>query len=98
MTLKIAKNVAAENDLVDIWIYSFNQWGVAQADKYIDQLDEGLRFLADNPLVGIDCEHIRKGFFSYPIKKHTVFYKIESKILRVIRVLGAEMNHKEYIK
>ncbi len=42
MSLKIAKNVAAENDLVDIWIYSFNKWGVVQADKYIDQLDEGL--------------------------------------------------------
>ncbi len=31
----VSLKVSVENDLVDIWIYSFNKWGVAQADKYI---------------------------------------------------------------
>lgn len=30
---------AAENDLHDIWDYTFETWGAAQADKYLDQLD-----------------------------------------------------------
>lgn len=30
---------AAEKDLHDIWAYTFETWGAAQADKYLDQLD-----------------------------------------------------------
>ncbi len=91
--LKIVKSTAAEGDLVDIWVYSFEYWGIKQADKYLAQLDDGFRFLASNPLVGINCEDIRTGYFSYPIKKHTVFYQVESEKLNIIRVLGEEMSH-----
>jgi len=48
--LKITKSASAAEDLVDIWTYSFEHWGIDQADAYLDQLDEGFRFLATNPL------------------------------------------------
>lgn len=98
MALRIVKNIAAENDLVDIWIYSFDKWGTAQADKYLDQLDDGIQFLAENPLAGTKCDDIRKGYFSYPIKKHVIFYILENEALRVIRVLGGEMNLSKHLK
>ncbi len=40
---------SAESDLIDIWRYSFEQWGELQADEYLDELDSGIRKLADNP-------------------------------------------------
>ncbi|MBL4910108.1 MAG: type II toxin-antitoxin system RelE/ParE family toxin [Alteromonadaceae bacterium] len=40
--------------LVDIWTYSFDNWGTDQADKYLDQIDEVLQLLATNPLMGIN--------------------------------------------
>jgi plasmid stabilization system protein ParE len=30
--LEIFKQTLAEEDLIDIWFYSFEQWGAAQAD------------------------------------------------------------------
>lgn len=46
---------SAESDLIDIWRYSFEQWGELQADKYLDELDSGIRKLADNPAIGIEA-------------------------------------------
>ena len=29
----------AESDLIEIWVYICEEWGVDQADTYIDQLE-----------------------------------------------------------
>jgi toxin ParE1/3/4 len=47
--LKIHISALAESDLIGIWQYSFEEWGEIQADKYLDQLDGGIRKLADKP-------------------------------------------------
>jgi len=44
---------SAESDLIDVWRYSFEQWGELQADKYLDELDSGIRKLAINPESGM---------------------------------------------
>ncbi len=28
----------AEQDLLEIWLYTFNEWGAPQADTYLDEL------------------------------------------------------------
>ena len=33
----------AEADLREIWRYSLEVWGEAQADRYLDELDAGLQ-------------------------------------------------------
>jgi len=95
--LRVTKSVAAENDLIDIWIYSFENWGAIQADKYIDQLQDAFQFLASNPLVGVNCSDIRQGYLRYPIKEHSIFYRVENGVLKVVRVLGGDMNHDEHL-
>jgi len=37
----IFKSPAAENDLENIWLYSFGEWGEEQADRYYDELVAG---------------------------------------------------------
>ncbi len=39
MALKIHKLAQAEEDLTEIWRYSFEIWGEAQADSYYDALN-----------------------------------------------------------
>lgn len=52
MTRRIRKSALAESDLVGIWEYTIEQWDVAQADKYLDELDHGVKQLAANPQMG----------------------------------------------
>jgi plasmid stabilization system protein ParE len=44
---KILLSPLAERDLVGIWRYSLAQWGEAQADRYLDELEEGFSALLE---------------------------------------------------
>jgi toxin ParE1/3/4 len=82
----------AREDLKNIWLYSYGQWGEAQADKYFDELSDGINGLLDNPRIGRACDHIRTGYRKYPINKHVVFYRITSDRIEIIRVLHSSMD------
>jgi len=47
----IYKQTQAKQDLIDIWLYTFEQWGEAQADTYLDDLEAALLLLAEQPLI-----------------------------------------------
>ena len=42
---------AAESDLEEIWLYSYEQWGVEQADKYLRSLFSRFAWLKIRTLV-----------------------------------------------
>jgi plasmid stabilization system protein ParE len=49
---RIHKHALAVSDLIGIWQYTFEQWDAAHADKYLDELDYGIRQLAANSGMG----------------------------------------------
>ncbi len=53
--LKIHKQAKAEDDLIDIWLYSLDTWNITQADLYVDKLDEAIKTIAANPRIGTAC-------------------------------------------
>jgi plasmid stabilization system protein ParE len=40
--LNIYKQAQAKQDLVEVWLYTFNEWSETQADKYLDGLENAL--------------------------------------------------------
>ena len=50
-----------------IWLYSLQEWGAEQTDRYIDDLTAAFAFLADSPKAGAQCENIRAGYRKYPV-------------------------------
>ncbi len=71
----VNKTARAEQDLLDIWLYTFRTWGEVQADRYLDELDLGIRLLAENPNLGSDYGHICDGYRRLSINYHRVFYR-----------------------
>lgn len=90
--LKINKNVKAENDLVNIWLYSFKQWGKGQADLYLDEIGYCIDSIADNPEIGVNCNHIRKGYKKISVNSHVIFYQCKKDTIEIIRVLHKRMD------
>jgi toxin ParE1/3/4 len=92
MTIKISKQ--ASNDLEEIWLYTFENWSVAQADRYINLILNEIDFIAKNPRSGKDYSKVRKGYYCSSIKSHLVFYKINQKKqeIQVIRILHQRMD------
>ena len=96
--LKIHKQTRAENDLIDIWLYSFENWGTSQADNYLDGLDEAFKTIAANPDIGTACDHVRQGYRKLHIKEHLIFYRYSLNTVHIIRVIGDDMDYKPLLE
>ena len=96
--LKIHKQAKAEEDLIDIWMYSFEQWGIVQADQYIDRLDNSIKTIAANPDIGTACDSVRRGYRQLHVKKHYIFYRYTVDTVFIIRVLGSAMHYQPILQ
>ncbi|MEE4297776.1 MAG: type II toxin-antitoxin system RelE/ParE family toxin [Wenzhouxiangella sp.] len=82
----------AESDLIAIWVYTSEEWGVDQADQYLDQLDEGMKRLMQHPSLGVDYAHVSPGYRRLQVEHHAVFYKVRASEMLVVRVLHESMD------
>jgi len=89
--LKLSVTPKAESDLIGIWVYTCEEWGDEQADKYLDQPAVGMRRLIEHPTLGSDYAHVFPGYRRLQIEHHDVFYQVlESEVL-VVRVLHEDI-------
>ncbi|MGE4064644.1 MAG: type II toxin-antitoxin system RelE/ParE family toxin [Rhodospirillaceae bacterium] len=78
---------AAERDLEQIWLYTRQQWGQMQAERYIDMLESALAELAAAPQGAAACDHIRRGYCRRYIEHHAIYFQITAYGIAVIRIL-----------
>jgi toxin ParE1/3/4 len=83
----------AKNDLEKIWIYTYENFSIKQADKYYRLIIDEFEFIASNPYSGKSVDHIKEGYRVSKVKSHLVFYKlsIDEKI-EIIRILHQRMD------
>ena len=90
--LKLSLTPKAESDLVEIWVYTCDEWGLDQADTYLDQLEEGMKQLIHHPSLGADYAHVLPGYRRLQVEHHAVFCKVLEAELLVVRVLHEGMD------
>lgn len=83
---------AALRDLEDIWRHTARRWGVAQAERYIDQLNACFEVLVQAPFSAPACDHIRPGYRRQPVERHVVYYRTGQDRVNVVRILHERMD------
>ena len=86
----------AKEDLKDIWLYTYSEWGEKQADKYLIELGSGIEGLIDNPELGMVCDYVTQ-YRQYLKNHHIIFYRIEGDEIIIVRVLHERMDPKLYL-
>jgi toxin ParE1/3/4 len=81
----------AEADFLSISAYTLRTWGEAQTIRYIDEVEQCCRDLADNPTSGRACKDIRPGLSRREVGKHVIFFRRESSGILVSRILHERM-------
>jgi len=81
----------AELDLEDIWLYTFQNWSLEQADRYQNEIMEAIAALANGTKTGRQVD-IRAGYLKYMASSHYVFYRRSDLSLDVIRILHQRMD------
>ena len=88
---RVLTQAQAEQDLLEIWLYTFNEWGQQQADVYLDDLSAAMALLAEQPLA---CRERLE--FNPPVRihhhaHHLIVYLVQDDGINVVRVLHEGM-------
>ena len=92
MTARYTLRQLAQNDLEEIWLYSLQEWGVVQADKYIRALVARFAWLSENPQIGKRRDDIKLGDYCFPEGSHIIFYTLTSYGIDVIGIPHQRMD------
>lgn len=89
----------ASKDLEKIWLYTFENWSLEQADRYFNLIIDEIENITKDPLSGKDYSEIRKGYFRSRVKSHFVFYRInlKKKAIEIIRILHQQMDIESHL-
>jgi toxin ParE1/3/4 len=77
----VQKQSLAEEDLIDIWLYSFDNWlysfdnwGDEQADKYLDDLEATFNLLSETPFICRERDEFIPPVRIYHYAHHLIVY------------------------
>jgi toxin ParE1/3/4 len=89
---------AARNDLKEIYQYGQRQWGQAQSESYLSTIKNQFWLLTQQPLMGTERPELLPNARSLPIKSHTLFYRVSSNKVEIIRVLHGRQDPQRHLK
>jgi len=93
----ISKNALI--DLEEIWVYTFNNWSLEQADRYYNLIISEIEYICEHPNSGKSYLIIREGCKASKVRSHLIFYKLDSKEnIQIIRILHQRMDIEQRIK
>tara|TARA_R110002074_G_scaffold275763_1_gene447217 strand:+ start:314 stop:613 length:300 start_codon:yes stop_codon:yes gene_type:complete len=89
----------SNQDLNEIWEYTFRKWSIKQADKYYDLLIESFNQITLEPNCGKNYDGVEPKLRGLKTGKHIVFYElIDDDTIEISRILHQSMDIKNKIK
>ncbi len=82
-------SLVADQDLQDIFDYTFEEFGIDQAVDYVSSFDQAFENIIQNPEIGRKRDEIKEGLRSVLKEQHTVFYRLLDNRIRIVRILHA---------
>jgi toxin ParE1/3/4 len=98
MTASYSIRELAEADLEKIWLYTIEEWGAEQADKYIRLLVSRFTWIAENPFLGKNRDDVKAGYYCFPEGMHLIFYMITKTGIDVIGIPHQSMDILTHLK
>ncbi len=86
-------------NLEQIWLYTFKNWSIEQADRYYNLLISEMEYVSQNQESGKSMNHIKNGYRASKVKSHLIFYKTSSESeIEIIRILHERMDIENRLK
>ena len=78
---------AAQADFTDILLYTWQQWGEDQRNRYEAILTQAIAALADYPETGTHCPQLFPGCRAHLAQRHIIYYRIGLNEIEIVRIL-----------
>jgi len=94
---RIILSPRAKLDLSEIWDYTFSQWGVEQAEKYVRELWSTMGHSASDSTKSVDIGDVRRGYRKSRSGSHVIFFKATDDGIDVVRILHQRMDFERHL-
>ncbi len=94
---RIFKTANAKEDLINIWSYTYKNWGERQADHYHDNLEKACQLLAETPLMCRLREELSSPVRIHHHEHHLIIYIQVDEDIHLIRVLHESMDYERHL-
>ncbi len=84
---KVKLSAAARADLVEIRLYSREQFSADVADAYYTGFDDVFDLLARHSLAGAERSELGRGIRCLTHRKHRVFHSVQGDTVIIIRII-----------
>ena len=88
----------AEQDLIDIYLYGIEHFGLNQAERYSEILQAKIDTIAENPSFGSDYSFVRDGLRRYESVSHAIHFQRIAESVRVLRILHGRMDPGRHLR
>jgi toxin ParE1/3/4 len=89
---------AARADLEQIWDYTSELWGDAQAEEYVREIQRAIERIVDNPMIGRACDEVRPGYRRHAVGSHGLYYRASGDVISVVRILHQRMDVDQHLE
>ncbi len=80
----------AEQDLDNILSFGIERFGVEQAIRYYDGLEQHFEVLAEQPYLYPAIDYIREGYRRNAYEVHAVYYRVIEDGVEIMAVIGKQ--------
>lgn len=81
----------ADQNLIDIYLFTLEQFGFAQAEKYTESMKQCIEMLAGSPRMGRAADDIRPGIRRHEHESHVIFYREDESGILVLAIIHRRM-------
>ncbi|WP_454745076.1 type II toxin-antitoxin system RelE/ParE family toxin [Ciceribacter selenitireducens] len=79
--------VEADRDIIEIYVLGAQQFGVAQSERYVDELFNTFVLLAENPKMARERRELNPPMRLHPYHAHLIAYVVRDGGILIVRVL-----------
>lgn len=90
--MKVRFTLQAETDIIDTYLYGFETFGAAQAERYELALRRTIDIIADNPRIAAERPEYDPPVRIHHHARHYIVYLVREDHILVVRVLRDEMD------
>ena len=87
----------ANDDLANIYLYSFNSFGKTKAVDYIADINKAFISITQGVAVTYKCDFIKPMLQKLIINSHVIFFKNIDRKIEIIRILHQSQDFQRYV-
>ncbi|MGW8124184.1 type II toxin-antitoxin system RelE/ParE family toxin [Roseivirga echinicomitans] len=81
---------AAKDDLIRVYHYGVEKFGMTQADKYFDSFFKYFDIISQQPFAFESIDYIKKGYRRCACGSDSIYYKIDNGIVEIMAIVGSQ--------